>query len=230
MPVPAEPAPNTAMRCSVKGVLVTLIALSKRADRNRGRALNVVVEGAEAVAIPRQQPVGIADGEIFPVQQHVRPSLTDRVHERLDEVVVVGAAHALVLPADVKRIVEVFAVVRADVEDDRQRCRRMQPGAGRVERKLADRNTHATGALIAKAENALAVADHDSFDLVETLVGEDAGDIVLVRIAQEQTAWLAEDMAEALAAEADRRRVDHRHHLFDVPGQQRVKQCFVGIL
>ena len=59
---------------------------------------------------------------------------------------------------------------------------------------------------------------------------EDAADPVLERKAQEQAARLAEDAAELLTAETDRRRIDDRHHLFDVPGQQRVEQGFVGVL
>ena len=73
-----------------------------------------------------------------------------------------------------------------------------------------------------------AVDDH--LGAVELRIGEDLLDPFPVLQAQKQAARLAEDMAEALTAEADRRRIDHRHHLFDVPGQQRVKQCFVGIL
>ena len=53
---------------------------------------------------------------------------------------------------------------------------------------------------------------------------------VLVRQAEKQAARLAKDMAEQLAAEADRRRIDDRHHLFDVAGQQRIEQRLVGIL
>ncbi len=51
-----------------------------------------------------------------------------------------------------------------------------------------------------------------------------------MREAEKQTARLAKDVAEQLAAEADRRRIDDRHHLFDVAGQQRIEQGFVGIL
>ena len=67
-------------------------------------------------------------------------------------------------------------IIGADVEQDRQRGRWMQPGAGGVERQLADRNSHAAGALIAEAENALAVADHDGLDAIEARMAEDAAD------------------------------------------------------
>jgi len=54
------------------------------------------------------------------LQQHARPALVHRGHERLDEVVVVLPAHALVLPADIDRIGEALGIVGAGVEQDRQ--------------------------------------------------------------------------------------------------------------
>jgi hypothetical protein len=106
----------------------------------------------------------------------------------------------------------------------------MQSGAGGVERELADRNAHAAGALIAEAEDAFAVADDDGLDAVEAWVAEDAADVVLVRIAEKQATGFSKNARELLAAEADRRRIDDRHHLFDVAGQQRVEQSLVAIL
>ena len=99
----------------------------------------------------------------------------------------------------------------------------MQAGACGVEREFADRDTHAASALIAEPENALAVADDDGLDAVEARIAENAGDAVFERKAQEQSARFAKDAAELLAAEPDRRRVDDRHHLFDVPRQQCVE-------
>ena len=156
------------------------MALRMRADGDGGGALNIVVEAAEPLAISRQQPVGVAEGEILPVQQHVRPARAHGVDERRDEIVVVCAAHALVPPADIERVGEMLLIVGADVEQDRQRGRGMQARAGGVERQLADRNAHAAGALIAEAEDALAVAHDDGFDVVEARMAEDAADPVLV--------------------------------------------------
>ncbi len=65
----------------------------QRADGDRGGALDVVVEGAKTVAIARQQPVGVADGEIFPMQQHVRPALAHGSDEGGDERIIGLAAH-----------------------------------------------------------------------------------------------------------------------------------------
>src|SRR5215472_18548175 len=111
----------------------------------------------------------------------MRPALLDRRNELLDEGVVLGAAHALVAPADIDGIGEPLAIVGAGVEQYRQRRRRMEAGAGGVERELADRDAHAAGALVAEPQYALAVADHDRLDLVEPGVGEDLGDAVAVR-------------------------------------------------
>ena len=160
----------------------------------------------------------------------MRPAFAHGIDEGGDERVIGVAAHPFVLPADILRIVQMLAAVGADVEDDRQRRRRMQSGAGGVERELADRNAHAAGALVAEAEDALAVADDDGLDAVEARIGEDAADVGLVRVAEKQAAGLAENAGKLLAAETDRRRIDDRHHLFDVAGQQRVEQSLVAIL
>ena len=53
----------------------------------------------------------------------------------------------------------------------------MHAGAGGIERQLADRDAHAAGALVAEAEDALAVADDDGIDAVEARIGEDAADV-----------------------------------------------------
>ena len=50
----------------------------QRAGRDRGRALDVVVEGAEPVAIALEQPRGVRLGEVLPLQQDVRPAIGRR--------------------------------------------------------------------------------------------------------------------------------------------------------
>ena len=52
----------------------------------------------------------------------------------------------------------------------------------------------------------------------------------LVGVAQEDAARLAPDFAEALAAFADRRRIDQRQHVLRVPRDQRVEQRLVHVL
>src|SRR4029450_10292341 len=97
-------------------------------------------------------------------------------------------------------------------------------------RELADRDAHAAGALVAEAENALAVAHHDRLDLVEARVRENILDPIAMRPAQEQATRLRPGLAEALAALADGRRVDQRQRLRQVPGDDRVEQRLVGVL
>ena len=50
----------------------------QRAGRDRGGALDVVVERAQPVAIALEQPRGVGLGEVLPLQQHVRPALASR--------------------------------------------------------------------------------------------------------------------------------------------------------
>ena len=72
----------------------------------------------------------------------------------------------------------------------------MQSGTGRVERKFADWNSHAASALVAEAEDTLAVTDHDGFNVIESGMREYAADLVLVRNTEKQTTRLAKYMTE----------------------------------
>ena len=60
----------------------------------------------------------------------------------------------------------------------------MHACASGIERKLADRYAHATGALIAEAKNALAVAHDDRFDIVKSWIAEDVANTILQRKAK----------------------------------------------
>lgn len=70
----------------------------------------------------------------------------------------------------------------------------MDAGEGGVKGHLADGDSHAAGALVAEAEDALAIADDDAADAVVTGVGEHLVDAVLVGIADEEPAGLAPDL------------------------------------
>jgi hypothetical protein len=172
----------------------------QRAGGDGGGSLNVVVEGAEPVAIALQQDGRVDSGEVFPLQENVRPAALDGGHKLLDERVVLRAANALVLPADVDGVVEQRFVVRSHVEQNRQAVLRRNAAQRGVESHLADGDAHAAGALVAQAENALAVRDHDATHLVIARVGQNLLDAVLVRIAEEEAARPAPNLAEALAA------------------------------
>src|SRR5262249_46786156 len=99
-----------------------------------------------------------------------------------------------------------------------------------VERELPDGDAHAAGALIAEAEDPLAIADHDGADAVIARMGQDLGDAMAVRKTEEEAAGLVPDLAEALAALADGGRIDQRQHLFDIVDQELVEQGLVRIL
>ena len=103
------------------------------------------------------------------------------VDKFLDELVVLRAANALVLPADVDGVVEKGFIVGAHIEQNRQAVLRRDAAQRGVEGHLADGNAHAACALIAQSENALAVRDHDAAHLVKARVGEDLVDAVLMR-------------------------------------------------
>ena len=72
-----------------------------------------------------------------------------------------GGRDARLAQAQVERVVEQLSVVGADVDVHRQQVLRRHGGAGGVELQLADRDTHAVGAQVAQAEDALAGGDAD---------------------------------------------------------------------
>ena len=91
-------------------------------DGDGGGALDVVVERADAVAMRVEQPVGVALGEVLPLQQHARATIVQRRHERADQLVVLLVAQATMTPTEVQRIRQQRLVLGADVEEHRQRA------------------------------------------------------------------------------------------------------------
>ena len=195
-----------------------------------GGALDVVVEGAEAITIALQQPRRIGSCKVFPLQQNVRPAFLHRGHERFDEVVIFLPAHAIVLPADVDRIIEKLFVVSSRIEQNGQAMLRRNAAQRGVERHFADGNSHAACALVAEAENALAIADHDAAHIVVTLISKYLVDAMPIRIADEQAARPPPDLRETLAALAHRRGVDNGQKLVGVVLDHRVEQRLVVVL
>ena len=193
MPMPADPAPNIAIVCSRQRNAGRIDRGQQRGRRDRSGSLDVVVEGAEPIAIALQQPRRIRAGEIFPLQQNVRPASLHGGDECFDEVVVLLPAHAMVLPADVDRIAEQRFVVGSRIEQNRQAMLRRNSAERGVERHLPDGDAHAAGALVAEAENALAIADHDAAHIVVARVGENLIDPIPIGIADEQSARPAPD-------------------------------------
>src|ERR1700761_2181427 len=99
-----------------------------------------------------------------------------------------------------------------------------------IERKLADGNAHASGALISQPKNALSVADHDAANLVEPGVGENLRNSVLMGIAQKQASRFTPNLTESLESFPHSRGVDQGKHALDVGRQQGVKEGLVCVL
>ena len=101
-------------------------------------------------------------GEILELDHDAGERLARRGDEFVDEFVIGRAGQSPLPHADIVGVVQKFFVVGADIQHHRQAEFRMNAGAGGIERQLADRNAHAVGAEVAKAQDTLAVGDDDS--------------------------------------------------------------------
>ena len=165
----AEPAPRNTICWSFRLLAGHADRAQDRAERDGRRALDVVVEGEQLVAVALAgsgRACGVAKSSHC--RQRSGKLLLDGLHEPVDEVEVRLTGHALVAPAEVLGIVEALRVVGADVEHDRQRPLRADAADERVERELADRDAEAADALVADAQDALAVGDDDDVDLADS--------------------------------------------------------------
>ena len=194
------------------------------------RALDVVVEGAEPVAVAVEKEVGVVLGEVLPLEEHVREHLRHGLYERLHERVVVGAHDPLMAPTEVVGVVAPFLVVGPDVQHDGQRRGRVDPTAGRVERQLADGDAEAVGPLVPEPEDPLAVGDDDDRDLVVGHRAEDVLDAVLIGEGEEEAPVVLVDAAELLARLPHRRGVDERQHAVHVLDEHPQEQGLVVVL
>jgi hypothetical protein len=159
------------------------------------------------------------------LQQDVRPPLHHGIHEGIDEIIVLLTANAMVSPSDVNRALQSFLVVRSYIKQDGEAVFRMNAAECGVEGHLSDGDSHTSYALVAEAEDSLAVADDDDF--VVARMAQDLFDAVFVRIAEKDAARLSPYLAEALTAFAYSWRIDERQHLFDIADEQCVEQRFV---
>ena len=132
--------------------------------------------------------------------------------------------------AEVERVGQEGRVVGPDVERDRQRERRMDAAAGRVQGELADRDGHPAGALVAETEDPLVVGDDDEPDVVVRALAQELRDPVAVGRGDPDAAGPPDDVAELLARPPDRRRVDDRQELLEVLGEEPVEERRVAVL
>src|SRR5262249_51125536 len=157
MPVAADPAPRNRNRWSVSFCPVSVDA----GQDNAGGALDIVVEGADLVAIAREDGHRVEVGEILPLDAAFRVELLHGGDELVDESEIFFPADAVLAQALIERVVEQALIVRADIENNGQTVLRRHAGTGGIERELADRDTHPASAEISETENALAVGDDD---------------------------------------------------------------------
>src|SRR5215469_7363842 len=134
-----------------QSLLSHLDRAQNRAECNSGRSLDIVVKGQQLIAITLEDRPGMRIREIFPLQACFRRLLFHRLHESLDEVVVVLASDSLATPAEVIRVVEPFLIIRSYVEHDRQRSLRANAAYERVKRKLTDWDAQSACSLITDA-------------------------------------------------------------------------------
>ncbi len=109
----------------------------------------------------------------------MRPTLNHRADEGIDEVVVLGPAYPVMAPSDVYGIFQQRHVIGADVEQHRKAYLGVDTSARAVQGKLADRNTHAAGSLIAEPQDAFAIADYNGADSIVAVMSQDLANPVL---------------------------------------------------
>ena len=211
--------------------LVEDAVCSEEAGHGHGsRALDVVVEAADLVAVARQERHGGAVGEVLELDAAAREDLLHRLHELVEERVVLRALDALHAQARVERVLEERLVVGAEVEHHRQRVLRGHARARRVEGELADGDAHAADAEVAEAQDALAVGDDDEPHVLLRPVPQHVLDAALALEAHVEALGAAHDVPELLARLAHGGGVDERHVLGRVARQQLVVEALVAVL
>src|SRR5882724_10557520 len=95
---------------------------------------------------------------------------------------------------------------------------------------LSDRNSKAACALIADAENALAVGYDNDIDIFIGSISQNRRDGVTKRIRDKQSTRPSVYMTELFAGQRNRRRIYQRRHFFNVVKKEFVEENFVCVL
>mmetsp|Transcript_25597 Transcript_25597/g.80132 ORF Transcript_25597/g.80132 Transcript_25597/m.80132 type:complete len:512 (+) Transcript_25597:550-2085(+) len=201
-------------------------------EHDRGGALDVIIEAGALVLVLVQEAEGVLVAKVLELQQHLVAVLVARSRDELVHELIVGrAAIAVVAQPDVARVGEELLVVRANVDVHRQAGARVDAGAGRIERQLADGDAHAIHAEVAEPEDTLAVGEDDGGNVLLRPVVQHLADVTLVPQTQvEAPRRLGDDLAPLLACLAHRRRVHERHELGHVAHEQRVVEVRMAAL
>ena len=194
-------------------------------------ALDIVIEGKELITILLKKDQRIVVSEVFPLDQRTRENFCDSLNKLIDQFKVLITSNPRLTPAEIEFVVQQFFVIGADIQTDRQRLPGMDTGSRRVQRKLADADRHATGALVTDPENGLAVGDNDQPDIVEK--GTSTKNVLhqaLVFRRDPESPTTPVLMTESLGRPAHRRCIDNGHQFLQVLAQHRKEQLFVSIL
>lgn len=128
--------------------------------------MNIVVEGAVVIFVLLQQPERVAVAEILELDEAVPAEPSDhRLHELVQEFVVFLTCDSFLPEAKVLVVLQLGGAVGADVEGDGQAVVGFYASQRGVEAEFADGDAHAVHALVADAQNALAVSDDDGPDV-----------------------------------------------------------------
>jgi hypothetical protein len=132
--------------------------------------------------------------------------------------------------AEIELVVEQFQPVGAHIQLDRHGVKRIDAAADGVQRQLANRDGQATVALIADAENGRGVGGDDHPHIVPGKLRTTLAARSMLSGENDSPRGILVQMAELLHRLTDGRGVDDRHHFFEMPFQQGVKQGFSPFL
>ena len=122
----------------------------QRTGGHGGRALDIIIEAAQLVAVALEQPGGVFLRKVLKLQEHIGPARFNGADKHIHKLSVLVVADARVAPAHIHRVVEVLLIIGADIQHNRQGRGRMDPSTGGIQRQLANWDAHSADTLIAK--------------------------------------------------------------------------------
>src|SRR5208337_3100302 len=198
--------------------------------RDRRGALDVIVEAANPVAVAGKQPDGVGSRPILELDAAIWELFLDRSYEFFDKLIQLRDWRARLAQAQIERVAQQGLIVSATVDEDGERVLRRHASACGIERQLADRDSHAVCAEIAKPQNSLPAADHDEAHVALRPIAENFADAALAFDRQVKALGAAHDVAKLQAGLAHRRGVNERQELHRVRHEHAEEERFVGIL
>ncbi len=99
-----------------------------------------------------------------------------------------------------------------------------------VKGQFSHRNAHTVSTEVAQTQDALAIGDDDSADILFGPVAQHAVDMSLIVNGDEKTARATIDDTKLLTGQTNRRCINDGHHVFHVLGEDAVEQTLIAIL